>query len=142
MLPVLELLLTVVAGVDERELLLTAPLRDVDVEALLLLRVIVVEELVPEETAPLRVVRVVVELPLSVLSARPVVLFVVPTDERVERLAFVFDTALLVELRDEASFLNDVLRPVVVVVALRDEVEALRDDATAELRLLTADEEV
>ena len=142
LLPVL--LPMVVEGADERELLLILLLRETDVDVLLLFRVIVVDELVPEETEPLRVVRVVEELPLNVLSLRSIVLlFVVPTDERVERfvLVFTFDTALPVELREVASLLNEVLRPVVADV-LRFEEVVLRDEATAELRLFTADEEV
>ena len=116
-------------GVDVRVLLLTLLLRDT-----------VVDEFVPVETELLRVVRVVAALPLNVLALRPVVLFA-STDERVERLVLlVFDTAALVELREVALLLNDVLRPVVAVVVLRLETgEVLRDEVTAELRPLTVD---
>ena len=149
MLFVFEVLLTVVVGVEERVLVLLLLLRDTAVDELLLLRVIAVDELEPEETAPFCDERVVAEFPLNVLSLRPVEL----TDERDERLVFVFVAALFVELRAlVASPLNEALRPVVADdVVLRLEVEealrleaeeALRDDVTAELRLLTPDDEV
>lgn len=141
------LLLTVVVGVDERVLLLTALLRDTAVDGVVALRVMVeVEvELVPVAPTLLRaVVRVVAELPLNVLSLRPVVTLFVPTEERVERFVL-FVTALLDELRlvvVAASPLNDVLRPVVAVVLRLEAAEVLREEeATAELRLLTADGE-
>ena len=133
--------LTVVEGVDEREVLLTLLLlRDTAVDELpVLLRVTVEDELTPVEPALLRAVRVVEELPVNVLSLRPVVALFVAADERVER-PVLFTAALFVALRVlAASPRNDVLRPVVAVV-VRPVEDVLRDEATAELRPPTADE--
>lgn len=132
MVVVLELLLTV--GVE-----VVLALRETDDDWLLLRDT--VEFVLLLVLAALRVVRVVVELPLKVLCARSIVVFVFERAvvERVARFGSFVDT--LDELRPDvtASPLNDVLRPVVLDTELLLLDEIFLD--AAELRLLRVDDE-